>query len=84
MDIEFLSQRPYLTGLLLGSPVWLIGYILRAEDVVLKVALLFLVTGVVFAVYDDGRYKPVGKTVASAGATIVLIPIALGGFATLA
>lgn len=82
MEIEYLRQRPYLTGLLIGLPVWLIGYTGGAD--VLTVALLFLGTGVVLAVYGDGWYHPAGKALAAAGATLVLAPFSLGFFGTLA
>lgn len=80
MKLEYLRQRPYLTGLLLGFALWLI-----AEFRVIglaQVALVFLGLGIVLAVWGDDWYETVGKALAAAGATLVLIPILFGLTAT--
>lgn len=73
MKIEVLRQRPFLTGLLLGLVVWLAGNRYMAGTG--TVALLFFGTGVVLAVFGERWIQSAGQTWASAGATVLIIPI---------
>lgn len=80
MELDYFRDRPYLTGLLLGSALWLIAKF-RVIGLA-QVALVFLGVGVVLAVWGEDWYETAGKALAAAGATLVLIPILIGLTAT--
>lgn len=73
MRREVLRQRPFLTGLLLGLVVWVAGNSYAAGTG--TVALLFFGTGVVLAVFGEADVQLAGQTLASAGATVLILPI---------
>lgn len=75
MKIETLREQPFLTGLLLGLVVWLVGNGSAAGAG--TVALLFFGTGVVLAVFGERWIRSGGQTLAAAGATTLLAPIAV-------